>query len=1062
MVNGSSRQNSAASPTSRRSSRNSRKSGNGTPEQASRHSSVRRASSLRPDPLEDFNWQDLLVPSSDHQGGDDWAPGPNFHGQEDSFDQFCDNAMGNNFYQPEDHGHANLIENSNVAVPGTPGTMNFPVTNQSFGYQSEPILPTPHINGQVTVPWHTGDRTVMVTLSQDQISAAVLGHGAAPRAIMTDGKRSSMPKSPSRQRQGSQFRRQNLIADPVMGQNYCEDGQYDYVDGQNGYVYPNLLDNDHYESSYPDPNAYLGQNQPYCPSTFPRCAPSPSVQSSKRLGSNAPEFGHEQENRNSKVSQPVQYISPLDVDAHLYQFPAARPCTSSFSTYPSRNNSSGRSSESSSSARRKNRPGKSRVPLDKRVSVFADDENDQYQKPQITDFNPEVRINKTTKGLTTRTAKINKYDPRRHYTYTMHPLGTAQKPEGDDWAGRLYVHKYSDSPIKDQKIGESTIPIYELADRAMPADKIWDFILSYPYERNKLTLRIQVQPADAGRRYKKDADKCRFAKCPSRLGGQNRTIKHGMYRVAFDERNDDNYDPYAACCGFVHLYCMERFLDFEYICRKANVEVDRRVHFRGEPKGKLGCAIDGKHARAGEIAENFILAAQTKPQNTRRERGDKLGVRQLERFAEYPVHRGYSEGAWDPIYPFEKTLSYHMMLATEIERAPAQLLQFANGGLGPTKISVHRGDLGMYAEYYVRKKAENSKKGKGKKYAYNNNDSYEVEVCRRVQRAKQVLEEREKSHPPTRRGKKHSNATRADFEDPEEREEITPVQEPWNRGDDSSDDEFVEHAPRKGSRSSQRVAGKQPVCYHEDEPDIGLEYERQPKRPYKRKRTEQDSPQPYPYVPQNPDQYQYPQHQQYAPNGYAGYAEGHIEERASKRARSSIPLAGYQRARSFQPAVDDSLWYNQNYGIVDYGDLDDLGLDFRVRTPTPSPRSPHKRKRSSRDEEFSSKAARSPKRHRSSAQEQTRGSTNRCVSGGIMRQSRSRTPSVPKRHASFDDKPVSRHKTFDSEAPPQRVQRPSRMVTELQGDLKSPEGSKEGESPGRQLRSGRTLSTITE
>ncbi|KAF2442681.1 hypothetical protein P171DRAFT_522415 [Karstenula rhodostoma CBS 690.94] len=1016
MANSSSRQPSSSSSShARRSTRLSlRNSIVGTPGRASRQPSIRRASS-RVDPnldLNDFDWGEL----------------PEFYDEDDGLQNRADFTF-NGFVEPEyaieqplngvPAGHApiNYYNNPNVAVPSTPHSASFPPTNRH--QQAIPVV----INGQ----------TLM--LSQEQVDAMnAVVPGLAPQAMLTDGKRTSVPKSPGlRKHRQSQFRAQATYNDPFVGSEHIDPSELDF----NAFPkYP----------TYPEPTAYHGgyadtrQTQPYYQGTQWQGVPSPG---GRHLQLQPPEPEYLQPAYPQQVSAPSQYLfQDLNFDglyANEYQ------TRSNQSAYTSRNYSPGHG--------RRNPPvePKKSVRQDKpRASVFDRDANEQYQKPKIAAFNPEVRINKTTRGITTRTAKINQYDPRNYYTYTPHPLGTETQPHGAPWnhPNSPYTHKYRDSSLKEYDGGEE-IAIYELENREMSPDEIQDFILGYPSSRNKLTLRIQVTPGDSGRRYRSGADKCRFVDCPNRVGGLPATIKHGWYRIAFDERDDDEYDPFAANCGFVHLYCMERFLDFEYICRKANVMVDFRAHMRNEPRGIFAAAFSGKQLGAGQLAEQFVLHARTKlPGNAPRQRGDHHGVRRMREFQNYPVTRPYNGQIWDPTYNFEDTLSYHMNLRMEEERAAAQMAQFAAKGLGPTVLSVHRGDLGMQAEANIREKqvkkmSRNKGRKKGKNvpntYAFNGNSSFDIEVRRRIKRAEDVLKKRS-LEPRVRRAPQDTDHELEDI-DEEEGGEVAPNhfgRQPWELPDDASDVEDG-HTFREGTRRSRRIEGKQPV--YRDEPDIGQTYELRPERSFKR------SFRGYEQSQQNTDQFTYGQAQQYLQNAYAhnGYAQGFMEEPAPKRKRSAVPPPGYARARSWQPDPfpQPQLWQpdNNEYGA----DLNDLFVDTNL---APSP----KRKRSSRNDEQQQQLAQYRTRRLSSM-------VGSVPASSIMRHPGSRTPSGSKRHASFNNQPVSQQKTFRSDAPPHNVQ--PRMLKELEDVSTSPRGSKPDVSAGRTLRSGRSLSGLS-
>ncbi|RFU35781.1 hypothetical protein B7463_g588, partial [Scytalidium lignicola] len=103
-----------------------------------------------------------------------------------------------------------------------------------------------------------------------------------------------------------------------------------------------------------------------------------------------------------------------------------------------------------------------------------------------------------------------------------------------------------------------------------------------------LTLWIQVTPFDCGGRYPhRESNTCRFKNCPIRT----KTIRKGQFRIAFDERvPGPPKDPFHNS-GYVHLYCMEKFLDFPLICKQYNVKPDNR-RLQYEDKNKMSIARD--------------------------------------------------------------------------------------------------------------------------------------------------------------------------------------------------------------------------------------------------------------------------------------------------------------------------------------------------------------------------------------------------------------------------------------------------------------------------------------
>ncbi|KAL3425942.1 hypothetical protein PVAG01_02733 [Phlyctema vagabunda] len=101
-----------------------------------------------------------------------------------------------------------------------------------------------------------------------------------------------------------------------------------------------------------------------------------------------------------------------------------------------------------------------------------------------------------------------------------------------------------------------------------------------------LSLRIQITPADSLRRYpQRQSDKCRFQDCPIRKN----SILKGQYRVCFDELSSRNelLDPFHNA-GYVHLFCMEKFLNFPLVCSSYNVMAENRKLPEGKNRMALG------------------------------------------------------------------------------------------------------------------------------------------------------------------------------------------------------------------------------------------------------------------------------------------------------------------------------------------------------------------------------------------------------------------------------------------------------------------------------------------
>ncbi len=179
--------------------------------------------------------------------------------------------------------------------------------------------------------------------------------------------------------------------------------------------------------------------------------------------------------------------------------------------------------------------------------------------------------------ISARTEKILAFNPEEHYA----PLKRPPKP----WD----IFEYTDQ-------GELQTNTY------YTAVEIRRYLYNNPQHQKKgIILWIQRKPADSGRRYPNYASqRCRFHDCPAR----GNLIGSGQYRVAFDQMSTKgkNYDPHFNA-GYVHLYCLERFLDFPEICQRITVRAEDRL-FPEEPKQHNNMALSLKEEV--EFANFFI------------------------------------------------------------------------------------------------------------------------------------------------------------------------------------------------------------------------------------------------------------------------------------------------------------------------------------------------------------------------------------------------------------------------------------------------------------------------
>ena len=166
------------------------------------------------------------------------------------------------------------------------------------------------------------------------------------------------------------------------------------------------------------------------------------------------------------------------------------------------------------------------------------------------------------------------------------------------------------NPATDEQLFRYTSEGELLPQLEYTVEQITEYLSSHPLHQTRgtknsgLILQVQIAPADSSKRYpNKGSGKCRFAACPV----TNHTIHKGEFRVAFDEQSHTGYqsDPFHNA-GYVHLFCLEKFLDFPQLCKDFNVCPDDRVL----PEGKNKMAITRDHASMKAIVDWFIANSQ--------------------------------------------------------------------------------------------------------------------------------------------------------------------------------------------------------------------------------------------------------------------------------------------------------------------------------------------------------------------------------------------------------------------------------------------------------------------
>lgn len=298
---------------------------------------------------------------------------------------------------------------------------------------------------------------------------------------------------------------------------------------------------------------------------------------------------------------------------------------------------------------------------------------------------PWIRTNCATVGKSTRTGKINNWKAEDVYENLKNPQA--------NWRSSHYEFTYD-------KHGELSKEVYS-------TKQMKEFIYEHPRSEDcELTIWIQKSPADSARRYPSEhSSRCRFRDCPMGIAFKVNTIRHGHYRVAFDEKwfkYGDEADPFIVA-GYAHLYCMERFLDFAEICRKFNVRLDTRVLIN-EPKQHFAPSLaDCVESR---IAADFLKSCKDE--------------RMFQEWSSYPIHSQFRDGEQKP---YDRTLCYQMNVRKNASRPRAQAAILTNRSKGSANILTNQGDLEIIIAARLDKRANNQNKKHKARQNRNDDDS---------------------------------------------------------------------------------------------------------------------------------------------------------------------------------------------------------------------------------------------------------------------------------------------------------------------------------------------------
>ncbi|KAI9764809.1 MAG: hypothetical protein M1840_008078 [Geoglossum simile] len=214
----------------------------------------------------------------------------------------------------------------------------------------------------------------------------------------------------------------------------------------------------------------------------------------------------------------------------------------------------------------------------------------------------------------------------------------------------------------------------ELKSHFLSVDSIREFLYCHPLHTNGsgvrdpknsgLELFIQRVPSDSSHRYPRSTSNlCRFGRC---FVSENK-LHVGHFRLCFSEKRTTGlHNPYHNA-GYVHLYCLENFMNFPQIARDLNVNADTRK-FPMEPDRNVGPMEIDRTVRS--TAQKFLDDCQN-------------GYPE-----DYPAQADIATGT------FEGTLTHRLHVAKLEGETPGRARARLSRGRASTHIS-HLGNLRM-------------------------------------------------------------------------------------------------------------------------------------------------------------------------------------------------------------------------------------------------------------------------------------------------------------------------------------------------------------------------------
>lgn len=289
------------------------------------------------------------------------------------------------------------------------------------------------------------------------------------------------------------------------------------------------------------------------------------------------------------------------------------------------------------------------------------------ERPQTVPGKPWIRTNNNTKG-NSRTAKTNALDKLKYAKTTPHPMGQ------NSWTGPLTKCQFDYSETG------------ELVQECFTVEELCDFLYNHPLRTpplgkdapGQLILWVQKMPADSARRVEcQHGNRCRFKDCPCNVYKQ-RTISTGHYRVSVDEQWTTHgvlRNPMHVALN-VHLYCLERFMDFGDICRNFKVRADER-QLTLEPHGIWSAALGREETQEAYAVDSLVKYMR--------------GQESEWQWPDYPAHQWHTGAPKRQ----EATLAYKLCEAKMRSTGKSKLEMMKARGCNPKQYFVNMGDLQM-------------------------------------------------------------------------------------------------------------------------------------------------------------------------------------------------------------------------------------------------------------------------------------------------------------------------------------------------------------------------------